>query len=128
MLFIDQSEITVRFQPVQLQHGTRFFSLAFATSLCVGQTPTQITYIQHQMREHLCHCLENKTITPFPCQQQKKKAKQYVADMKFEAYCKCHQPEESRMIECKDCKEWYHKDCVEVPSVIWRTKRHICDT
>ena len=71
LLFTDQPEITVRFQPVQLQHGTNdcgVFSLAFATSLCGGQTPTQITYIQHQLRDHLCHCLENKTISPFPCQ------------------------------------------------------------
>ena len=28
------------------------------------------------------------------------------------------------MIEREDCKEWYHKDCVEVPSAIWQTKRH----
>ena len=134
MLFTDQPEITVRFQPVQLQHGTSdcgVFSLAFATSLCGGQTPTQITYIQHQLRDHLCHCPENKTITPFPCQQQRKKAKQYVADMKFRVYCKCRQPEEGRMIECEDCKEWYHEDCVEVPSVIWQTNSHIswiCDS
>ena len=24
---------------------------------------------QHQLRHHLCHCLKNKTINLFPCQQ-----------------------------------------------------------
>ena len=108
LLFTDQPEITLRFQPVQLQHGTNdcgVFSLAFATSLCGRQTPRQITYIQHQLRDHLCHRLENKTISPFPCQRRKKKVKQYVTDMKFGVYCKYRQPEEGRMIECEDCKE-----------------------
>ena len=84
LLFTDQPEITVCFQPVQLQQGTNdcgFFLLAFATSLCGGQTPTQITYIHHQVRDHLCHCLENKTISPLLCQWRKKKVKQYVTDI-----------------------------------------------
>ena len=51
--------------------------------------------------------------------------------MKFRVYRKCRQPEEGRMIEYKDWKEWYHEDCVEVPSVIWQTNSHIswiCDS
>ena len=50
------------------RHGTNIvgFSLAFATSICGWQTSTQTTYIQHQLRDHLCHCLYNKTLTYSP--------------------------------------------------------------
>ena len=34
------------------------------------------------------------------------------------------------MVECESCKEWYHEDCIDVPSAIWQTKHNIswiCD-
>ena len=40
------------------------FSIAIATSLLHGLTPTQ--YNQSLMRHHLVHSLEAKTIQPFP--------------------------------------------------------------
>ena len=36
------------------------FSLAFATSLCVGANPAQENYIQNELRSHLYKCLEQK--------------------------------------------------------------------
>ena len=62
-------QMIISYQEVQEQRGANdcgLFALAFATSLCTGEDPTKITYIQHQLRNHLIACLEMQKMTPFP--------------------------------------------------------------
>ena len=47
------------------------FSLAFATSLCFGDNPSEIQYNQKQLREHVVSCFEAKVITPFPAKSRR---------------------------------------------------------
>ena len=30
-------------------------------------------------------------------------------------FCKCREIEEGPMIECEECKEWFHKEYCDVP-------------
>ena len=69
-------QMILSYQEVQEQRGGNncgLFSLAFAISLCSGEDPTKITYIQHQLRNHLISCLEMQKMTPFPRQVRPRK-------------------------------------------------------
>ena len=84
------------------------FAVAFATSLCTGDSPVTITYHQPSLRRHLMECLERQTITPFSGVKKKARYSEH-----FRVYCCCHQPEsDERMVECKGYHEWYHDMCV----------------
>ena len=36
---------------------------------------------------------------------------------KQEVYCKCKRPSFGKMIECEDCEEWFHYECVVIKEV-----------
>ena len=94
------------------------FAVAFATSLCTGDSPVTITYHQPSLRGHLMKCLERQTITAFS--GVKKKATSLRYSKHFQVYCCCRQPEsDERMVECQGCHEWYHDTCVPIPEIIF---------
>ena len=69
-------KIILEFPAVQSQRGSSdcgLFSLAFATSLCLGQNPVQTNYIQHTLRSHLLDCFTQRVISAFPRTTRKKK-------------------------------------------------------
>ena len=37
----------------------------------------------------------------------------------IQIYCKCRGIEEGPMIECEECKEWFHQDCCDVPQAFF---------
>ena len=91
ILFSKASHIFLHFQAVQIQRGTSdcgLFSLAFATSLCHGEDPVQINYVQHKMRSHLQRCLEDRAITPFLRGSRKRRIGPR-AEVAVELYCFC---------------------------------------
>ena len=62
---------TICVQSFQKQSGGKdcgLFSIAAITTITYGQDPSDISYIQTEMRKHLLKCFANKIITPFPCQ------------------------------------------------------------
>ena len=62
-------EFTVHQQQVQVQSGSTdcgLFTIAFATSILLGDEPATLQYNQKEMRGHLAYCLENELMTPFP--------------------------------------------------------------
>ena len=74
-----EREINVGFPLVQIQHAyggnySGLFALAFATSLCDGENPAEINYIQNKHREDFLKCLERRTISKFPQRERKKAA------------------------------------------------------
>ena len=77
ILFSPKEKITINFPALQIQHGGRdcgLFALAFATSLCFGENPSQITYIQHDgLHNHLVSCIEGEYLTKFPSHGRTKK-------------------------------------------------------
>ncbi len=119
MLFTKAPTITFKFQSVQSQNGSAdcgLFSLAFAASLCAGETTC---YVQHLMRSHLAKCFEDDWMNLFPTTSRQRKLRLPKNVTILERYCKCRLPEQGQMICCDLCKEWYHKDCVSVPEPVW---------
>jgi hypothetical protein len=97
------------------------FAIANAMALCNGQTPEYLSYDLKIMRQHLAGCLEDKIFRHFPARkrtitQETKKTE------KINVYCSCRLPEGAhggRMIACDGCGEWYHEECIDIPSSVW---------
>ena len=121
ILMTREKSIKVQFIDVQIQSGGSdcgLFALAFATSLCFGDDPATLNYIQHDLRRHVFECLENRNITPFPTRQRKRTAR-IRGHASIKVHCTCRQPEYGRMISCDSCLMWFHKDCVTAPKAAW---------
>ncbi len=61
---------TIQVQPFQKQLGRKdcgLFSIAAITAIVYGEDPSQLKFIQAEMRNHLFTCFKNKCMTPFPC-------------------------------------------------------------
>uniref|UniRef100_A0A1X7SDA4 PHD-type domain-containing protein n=1 Tax=Amphimedon queenslandica TaxID=400682 RepID=A0A1X7SDA4_AMPQE len=119
------SSITLNYRSVQQQIASSdcgLFALAFATSISAGNSPSKINYIQNQFRAHLIKCLENGHIDKFPCYKKKRNDSGITKTVTIKVYCLCRQPQdEGKMVQCDECKEWYHEECITVPSNIWNT-------
>jgi len=121
ILFSKATHIFLHFQAVQIQRGTSdrgLFALAFATSLCHGEDPVQINYVQHKMRSHLLRCLEDRTIAPFPRGSRKRRRIGPRAEVTVELHCFCRLPESGKMIQCDLCQQWFHFLCINLPETV----------
>ena len=121
ILFHDKTHIRLQFKQVQTQHGSSdcgVFAIAFATALCSRKDPTEINFIQHQLRSHLMHCLLQRDVTDFPQAQRKRRARQEITDL-IEIHCVCRQPGQGSMIQCSARYEWFHAVCVETKTSVW---------
>lgn len=121
ILHSDKKKIDVIFMDVQIQCGASdcgAFALAFAMSLCAGDNPAELYYVQHSMRDHLLACIEKEEITPFPVRERRKLCR-VRERTSFKIYCSCRQPQYGDMISCSVCREWYHKECEKAPNEAW---------
>ena len=114
IIFNQDKEVTLEFQAVQSQRGSRLFALAFAISLCSGESPIQTNYIQHLFRSHLLHCFTRRMISAFPRTTRKKRFAQPRGQVTIQLFCRCRLPEQGNMIQCDGCMEWFHRQCVTV--------------
>ena len=124
-------KITLHFQAAQIQVGGNdcgVFSIAFATSLCIGINPSSMSYHQDLLRKHLSDCLVAGKISPFPGKPKKPNRPRHK--IKLCVYCKCRQPEDGRMVQCGYCKDWFHEDCEVISKMIWEKKnvKWFCST
>ena len=126
ILFTSEKKITIIFHAVQIQTGGSdcgLFTLAFATSLCAGENPAEVHYIQHSLRDHLLSCLQSRVMTNFPTRNRRRRAR-IRGKESYEVYCICKLPECGQMICCNSCMEWFHDDCVKVPKATWKKDSH----
>ena len=118
LLQTSNSFMTVEVMNVQQQRGgndCRVFAIAFATSLVLGQCPTLRSYTQKNMRRHLLECLESKEIALFPSRTVNKKYHQAVLHTyNLLVICKCRQIESGHEVQCDECQEWFHLECVDL--------------
>ena len=115
ILYSQHPEFVLDFPAVQEQRGSNdcgVFALAFAASLCAGEDPTTISYVQHALREHLLHCLQAQEIQSFPRRSRLRKKAKPLSCTTVKVYCVCRLPESGTMVMCDVCQEWYHTDCV----------------
>ena len=124
-----ESAITTTFQPVQQQlNGVDcgVFAIAFATSLAFGEDPTQIAYDNRKLRDHLIKCLERHEMRPFPRKDNGNERKCRKRSSRISLYCTCRMPwnsheedEDKFMAQCKECKNWFHRDCENIPDNVF---------
>ena len=114
LLHTSQKEIKVNIMNMQVQSGTcdcGLFAIATATSLVNCVHPGAVTFEQSEMRRHLYDCFHSGRL----------KSRRAVSKIKytesFSVYCTCRMIElPSRdMVECTNCLEWSHVDCLQVP-------------
>lgn len=123
MIFSNSRQIILDFPKVQCQRGASdcgLFSIAFATTLCTGFDPAEIEYNQSLFRDHLMQCIQDRKITPFPCEM--KKRQQSTRQEVVKIHCQCRQPESGKMAACDGCSKWYHEECVHFPMNIEHVK------
>ena len=121
LLATQESKIPLSFIDAQMQSGggdCGLFAIAFATALCHGESPGRFVFNQAVMRRHLLKCFEEGKISMFPIKKiRRNKAKVKATEM-ISVYCTCRMTQLPKvtMIECSQCKNWFHADfCVEVP-------------
>ena len=93
------------------------FAIAFATSLCYGHSSGKFHFDQSAMCKHLVSCFERGQFDMFPIDRYRHSENKVKATKMIAVYCFCRMPEllRSEMIQCTDCKEWFHIDlCVTV--------------
>ena len=118
ILFSSAEEITLDFPCVRKQKGEVIVEFsAYATTLCLGLNPKDVSYEQCLLRSHLYDCIQKKNMTPFPCSWNLQKTEKGPQEI-IRIYCICRQPEDGKMIQCDNCQKWYHEECIQVPKNI----------
>ena len=67
------SSVIIKLANLATQKGSSdcgLYAIAIMTTLAFGNDPTKIVYHQDEMRPHLKHCFESRTITEFPILQR----------------------------------------------------------
>ena len=84
------------------------YAIAFATALCLGQSPGLLQFDESRMISHLAKCLEQGTFTMFPVCQTRRQI-QIKATCVLDVYCACRMPSlpDTDMIECTSCKKCF---------------------
>ncbi len=89
------------------------FVIAFMTSLAHGQNPTDVKYLQEEMRIHLVKCIESQEMISFPTSFKRKLKNKIHKIEKINIYCYCRLPDNgSKMFCCDQCNEWFHESCI----------------
>lgn len=93
------------------------YAVAFATALCLGLDPCDLKFENPcKLRAHLVSMLEGQYVSLFPSKPVKKIKKPFKT-FDFNVYCHCRLPwnidSNIDMIECSNCKEWYHTKVCE---------------
>ena len=81
--------------------------------------PCNVRFDQNKIRQHLATCLEKCQISRFPVLGGRSSVSKQPRML--ELHCSCRMPEEkgAEMAECDFCKVWYHRHCMDIPSVVF---------
>ncbi len=86
------------------------YTLATLTCLATGVDPTCVVFDQDELRPHLVKVLEHGTVSAFPVKKKRRPAD--LVSMECKVYCHCRLNEnDSGMICCDHCQEWFHFEC-----------------
>ena len=122
MLMHAGKSLTISSQKCQIQNNSSdcgLFALAFVTSICFGEDPSNISYDQPKLRQHFVHCLEKGEITLFPKSVLPVKRKTRATKTRVELFCSCRLPNTGdQYVQCSECLEWYHPDCTNIPDAV----------
>ena len=106
------------------------FALACATDLAHGRDPVLSEWKLEDMRRHLVECLEKGHVSPFPTKKKRRipLGSRVRRSTDERIYCTCRMPNDKNlsMISCKDCKEWYHENCLSIDVTEYKDKPWMC--
>lgn len=133
MLFYNGKRVTVSNQKVQRQQGASdcgLFAIAFATSLCFGNDPQEISYAQLLLRSHFIACLEDHKMIPFATTDRRVQKHLSVSKAVVPIYCTCRMPNDGdAYVQCHHCNDWWHLKCVNIPPwAVESNKSWKCET
>ena len=116
LLATQMSEIEMKYVDVQMQSGHNecgMFAIAYATTLCLGEQPDNYILEQGAVRRHLIKFLEKGTFDMFPVRKTRRQSTRIKSTATIKVFCDCRMPElpSSGMVQCKNCREWYHLLC-----------------
>ena len=89
-----------------------------------------------QIRKHLIGYLENRDAVVFPDSTMKpvRSKRRIKSEHAVLMYCKCSLPwykglKLGSMAQCKECKQWYHQNCANIPLIVFSdsSTKWICD-
>ena len=137
--FVKASDDFVNFQIVNVAGQTNtndcgVFALAYATELALGAAdPAMCDWVVEKMRQHLLLCLERGRMEPFPMLLKKRhiplgcRVRRCVRE---KVHCLCRLPNdpEKAMIQCVNCKQSYHGDCIGIALDTVNIKLWTCTT
>ncbi|XP_062510201.1 uncharacterized protein LOC134186289 [Corticium candelabrum] len=91
------------------------FAVAFATALCHGIDPSTVSFSERSLRKHLHFCFQSGTLTCFPQVSRTTRSTEVKTAINIHCLCYLHLPGK-QMVQCDDCENWYHLDCVSSSS------------
>ena len=97
------------------------YAIAVAHVLVSGRDPTAVTYDQNGMRAHLRKCLDADRLTDFPVLGNRVVRKKVALEFAVKLYCTCRSLSADDMIQCRECKEWFHQRCVDMDAAEFST-------
>ena len=126
-LGVKDNHLRVSVMNVQQQPNSNdcgLYAVAFATALAYGQDPTEQDYVD--LRSHFLTCVLSRCLTPFPSSVAYRKPKELRTIEP--SFCSCGRGDDgSLMIECEECGEWFHSECVgklsKAKAKKWRCSR-----
>ncbi|XP_069820962.1 uncharacterized protein [Dendropsophus ebraccatus] len=103
---------------VQKQKGAQdcgLYAIANATAIAEGVNLRNLQFVQSEMRSHLVKCFEIGCMSMFPHEMKNKLKKNLCTKISMTLYCFCHLYEQHEpMVECYECKQWFHFKCVGI--------------
>ena len=125
LLHTKSKSISVVYANIQQQKGGSdcgLFAIATAKALCSGKNPVYCNFDQSAMRPHLIKALQTKTLDNFPNKNRNVKSALLKREDSIEVFCVCQLPDdESVMIECESCQDWFHLNCLKIPNEVLYT-------
>ena len=109
------------YEDAQQQEGSNdcgCSALAYATTLCHGQNPSQVKHDQKVMRNHLhvLDGLDTGELIEFPIVGQHSPDKPVT--QQIHVYCICRLTDDgSEMIQCSICDEWFHISSINIDTI-----------
>ena len=110
------------------RRGSRFcgfYAVGAAFSCVLRHDPTGFAFDEKVMRQHLQFCLENNKVIQFPGKTGTDISE--TIQVLSKKHCRCHRSSGGSMLQCSDCSNWYHQDCLQdiqsssmSPSVRWK--------
>ena len=106
------------------------YAIGYITHLAFGLDPSLFVLKQQALRSHFIHCIEQKTISPFPILREHRQPSTPTV-VTIEVHCHCRCPDTgSKMVFCDGpCRRWYHFECLNAvtKTAAMKKKKWFCD-